>query len=104
MGSAIQLTAENFDETTSTGLCVVDFWAEWCGPCKMLTPIIEEIAEELEGKVVVAKGNVDDLPEQCVRFGVRNVPMIFILRDGQVVTQLSGMQSKAKIMDAIENA
>ena len=104
MSEVVQLSAEKFDEVTSNGLCLVNFWAPWCGPCKMLSPILDQIATEVGDKILIAKANVDDLPEQCVKFGVRNVPEILILRDGQVVSQLNGMQSKAKILDAINSA
>ena len=104
MSEVVHLSAEKFDEVTSNGLGLVDFWAPWCGPCKMLSPILDQIAEEVGDRILIAKANVDDLPEQCVKFGVRNVPEILILRDGQVVGQLNGMQSKAKILDAINSA
>ena len=104
MSEVVNLSAENFDEETSSGLCLVDFWAPWCGPCKMLSPILDQIAEEMGSQIRIAKANVDELPEQCVKYGVRNVPEILILRDGQVAAQLNGMQSKAKILDAINNA
>lgn len=104
MGSVVHLTAENFDEVVSNDFCLVDFWAEWCGPCKMLSPILDQVANEVEGQILIAKANVDDLQQQCVRYGIRNVPEILIFRDGQVVAQLNGMQTKAKILDAIANA
>ncbi len=104
MSEVVHLSAEKFDEVTANGLCLVDFWAPWCGPCKMLSPILDQIAAEVGDKILIAKANVDELPEQCVKFGVRNVPEILILRDGQVVAQLNGMQSKAKILDAVNNA
>ena len=103
MSEVMHLSADNFEEETSNGLCLVDFWATWCGPCKMLSPILDQIAQEVGDQIRIAKANVDDLPEQCVKFGVRNVPEILILRDGQVVSQLNGMQSKAKILDAINS-
>ena len=104
MSEVVHLSAEKFDEVIANGLCLVDFWAPWCGPCKMLSPILDQVAAEVGDKILIAKANVDELPNQCVKFGVRNVPEILILRDGQVVSQLNGMQSKAKILDAINNA
>ena len=101
MSEVVHLSAENFDETFSSGLCLVDFWAPWCGPCKMLSPILDQIAEEVGDQIKITKANIDDLPEQCVKYGIRNVPEILIFNDGQVVAQLNGMQSKAKILDAI---
>jgi thioredoxin 1 len=104
MSEVVHLSAENFDETISNGLCLVDFWAPWCGPCKMLSPILDQIAGEVGDQIKITKANIDDLPEQCVKYGIRNVPEILIFNDGQVVAQLNGMQSKAKILDAINNA
>ena len=104
MSKIVHLTAETFDEMVSNNFCLVDFWAEWCGPCKMLSPILDQIVEEVGDEIIIAKANVDELPQQCVRYGVRNVPEILIFRDGQVVAQLNGMQTKAKILDAIANA
>ena len=103
MSEVMHLSADNFEEETSNGLCLVDFWATWCGPCKMLSPILDQIAQEVGDQIRIAKANVDELPDQCVKFGVRNVPEILILRDGQVVSQLNGMQSKAKSLDAINS-
>ena len=82
MSEVVHLSAEKFDEVTSQGLCLVDFWAPWCGPCKMLSPILDQVAAEVGDKILIAKANVDELPGQCVKFGVRNVPEILILRDG----------------------
>ena len=104
MSEVVHLSAETFDEEISNGLCLVDFWAPWCGPCKMLSPILDQIAGEVDGQIKIAKANIDDLPEQCVKYGIRNVPEILIFNDGQVVAQLNGMQSKAKILDAINSA
>ena len=104
MSEIVHLTAETFDEMVSNNFCLVDFWAQWCGPCKMLSPILDQIVEEVGDEIIIAKANVDELPQQCVRYGVRNVPEILIFRDGQVVAQLNGMQTKAKILDAIANA
>lgn len=104
MKEVIHLSAEKFDEVTSKGICLIDFWAEWCGPCKMLAPILDQVAAEVGDKAIIAKANVDDVPEQCVKFGVRNIPAIFILKDGKIVSQLNGMQDKAKLLAAINNA
>ncbi len=104
MKEAVHLSAERFDEVTSKGVCLVDFWADYCGPCKMLAPILDQVAAEVGDKVLIAKANVAELPEQCVQFGVRNVPDMVILRDGKIVGRLTGMQTKAKILDAIAKA
>ena len=82
----ITLTKENFrEETTNTDLPVlVDFWASWCGPCRMLAPIVEQIAEEYEGKIKVGKVNVDEEPELAAAFNVSSIPTVVIIKDGAV--------------------
>lgn len=104
MSEAVHLSAEKFAEATAKGVCLVDFWAEWCGPCRMLGPVIEQVAAEAGEGVIVAKANVDELPDQAAQFGVRSVPTLVIMRDGKEVARLIGMQSKAKILDAIARA
>lgn len=103
-GKVIELTADNFYDQTSKGVVLVDFWAPWCGPCKMLGPVLENLANELEDKAIIAKVNVDDSPEIAQKFGVRSIPAIFIFKDGKAVEQFVGVQDKKKLIDAIENA
>ena len=102
---AERITAADFKEKVLKAQIpvLVDFYSDSCVPCKMLSPILDQIAQEVGDQIRIAKANVDELPDQCVKFGVRNVPEILILRDGQVVSQLNGMQSKAKILDAINS-
>ena len=76
---------------------VVDFWATWCGPCRMVGPVISELAEQYDGKIVVGKCDVEDNEELAVEFGIRNIPTILFFKNGQVVDKLVGAQSKAKI-------
>ena len=83
---------------------IVDFWAEWCGPCKMLTPIIEEVAKELSGKVVVGKLNVDESPETASRYGVTGIPTILLLKGGQIIEQQTGLLPKKALMSKISKA
>ena len=95
---AVQLTQENFDQISACGKSVlVDFWAPWCGPCRMIAPVIEDIAEEFEGKAVVAKVNVDDEPVLAQRFGVMSIPTLVVLKDGKVVEQAVGARGKADV-------
>ena len=88
----------NIDEVLASPQPVlIDFWATWCGPCRMLGPTVDEIASEYEGKVVVAKCNVDDCEDVAVRFGIRNIPTLLYFKDGQLVDRTSGLVSKAEI-------
>ena len=84
------------------GVAVVDFWAEWCGPCRMIGPIIEELAKEYDGKVTVGKLDVDQNPEVSMKFGVRSIPTILILKDGEVVDKQIGVTTKQNLADKIE--
>ncbi|HPN84422.1 MAG TPA: thioredoxin [Victivallales bacterium] len=104
MSGAKKLDAANFDQETKGKLVLVDFWAEWCGPCKMMIPVLDQVAAEVGDKAVVAKVNVDEAQELAVKFSVRSIPALFILKDGQVVWQAVGVQSKKALVDAIESA
>lgn len=84
------------------GVSVVDFWAEWCGPCRMIAPIIEELAKEYDGKVTIGKLDVDQNPEVSMNFGIRSIPTILILRDGEVVDKQIGVTTKQNLADKIE--
>lgn len=96
MGKAIVLTDANFDEVINSGKPVlVDFWAEWCGPCKMIGPVVEELAGDYEGKAVVAKLNVDENPTVTAKFGVRNIPTLLVFKGGQVVDKQIGAVPKS---------
>ena len=81
----IHLTNEAFDKATASGLAMVDFWATWCGPCKMLSPVIDGLADRYEGKVLVGKVNTDEQPELAVRFGVMSIPTVIFLKDGKEI-------------------
>ena len=81
---------------------VVDFWAEWCGPCKQLSPVVDELAEEMKDSVKVVKVNIDEAPEAPTKFGVRGVPTLMIFKDGQVVDTRVGGMPKSQLQDWIE--
>lgn len=101
----ITLTIENFNEEVyeSDKPVLIDFWASWCGPCKMLGPIIEEIAEEFEGAVKVGKVNVDEQPELAQRYGIESIPTLVYIKDGQIVSQSAGFRPKAQIETMLRN-
>lgn len=94
----MDLTNKNFDSVIGNGVTLVDFWADWCGPCKMQAPVIDELGDKYEGKVTVAKLNVDDEPSIAARFGVMSIPTLIVYRQGEEVTRRVGVQS----MDQLE--
>ena len=101
MGSISQLTESTFDEEVvgSTEPVLVDFWAEWCGPCKMVAPILEEIATEQAGKVRVAKVNVDENPGLATKFNVMSIPTMIVFKDGQEAQRLIGARGKPQLLE-----
>ncbi len=100
---AFEFTDTNFKEAAldTDGVAVVDFWAEWCGPCRMISPIIEELATEYDGKAVIGKVNVDHNPEISTKYGVRSIPTILILKNGEVVDKHVGVTTKQQLTDKI---
>ncbi|MBQ6917359.1 MAG: thioredoxin [Prevotella sp.] len=97
------MTKENFAELKAGNLpLVVDFWATWCGPCRMVAPIIEELAAQYDGKIVVGKCDVEDNEDLAAEFGIRNIPTILFFKNGEVVDKLIGAQSKGKFEEKFE--
>ncbi len=100
---ALILTNENFDEVINgTKPVLVDFWATWCGPCKMLAPTIEELAEELKDEVVVAKLDVDKAQQIAMKYGVMSIPTLVLFNGGKEVKRTVGFQPKAKLLDFLK--
>ncbi len=99
----VQITTENF-ESMKNGQqpLVVDFWATWCGPCRMIAPVIEELAKEYDGRITVGKCDVEENDDIAMEFGIRNIPTILFFKGGQVVDKLVGAASKAKIQEKFE--
>ncbi len=96
MGKTLELNDSNFDQAIKGDKPVlVDFWAEWCGPCKMIGPVVEELAGDYEGKAVVAKVNVDENPEVAGRYGIRSIPTLLVFKGGQIVDKQVGAVPKS---------
>lgn len=99
--SVLHMNTEDFENIVLTEKkpTIVDFWAVWCGPCKMLAPTVEELGSELEGKAFVGKVDVDENRELAVKYGVMSIPTVIYFKDGEEVTRLVGVQSKEKLLD-----
>ncbi len=103
--SALHMSSEDFKKIVEggNGAAVVDFWATWCGPCKMLGPTIEELADELEGQAVVGKVDVDENRDLASQFGVMSIPTVVFFKDGKEVSRLVGVQSKEKLLETVKS-
>lgn len=98
----ITLNQQNFDEITSKGVVLVDFWATWCGPCKMMAPNVEEIATEYKGKVTVGKVDVDECQELATRFGIMSIPTLIVFKDGEKKEVIVGYRLKMQIAQVLD--
>lgn len=99
--AATVLTKDNFEKEVATGLTLVDMWAEWCGPCKMIGPIVEELAEEMSGKLKVGKLDVDSEPELAGLYGVQSIPTLLLFKDGKLIDRTVGAVPKAVLIDFV---
>ncbi|MBI4247070.1 MAG: thioredoxin [Candidatus Rokubacteria bacterium] len=102
--STVHLTEQNFDEALAAnpGLLMVDFWAEWCGPCRAIAPVLEELAGGSGGRVSLAKVNVDENPGLAARYGIRSIPTILLVKDGKVADHVIGAVPKAQLQKKLD--
>ncbi|MCS4503744.1 Thioredoxin 1 [wastewater metagenome] len=100
----VSITDGNFEDEVlkADGPVLVDFWAEWCGPCKMIAPVLEQVAEEYAGKLKVCKLNIDDNPETAPKYGVRGIPTLMVFRSGDVADTKVGALSKAQLTQFVD--
>lgn len=100
---ALQITDATLNEVLATDkLVVLDFWAEWCGPCKMIGPIIDELSEEYKDRAVIGKVNVDDNDETTSKYGIRNIPTVLLIKNGEVVDKIVGAANKSLFVEKID--
>ncbi len=104
MSNVAEITTGNFDDTVKEGVTLIDFWAEWCGPCKMVSPIIDEIAADYEGKAKVGKINIDNESEIAARFNVSSIPTLMVFKNGAEERRFVGVTQKTLLTEALDAA
>ncbi|MDD4505913.1 MAG: thioredoxin [Sulfurospirillaceae bacterium] len=103
MGKYLELNASNFDSTVAEGVSLVDFWAPWCGPCRMIAPVIEELAADFDGKAKICKVNTDEEQDVAIKYGIRSIPTILFFKNGELVDQMIGASSKQVLADKVNS-
>ncbi|RXJ84618.1 thioredoxin [Arcobacter cloacae] len=101
MGKYIELNQNNMEDTIKEGVSLVDFWAPWCGPCRMISPVIDQLAVEFEGKAKICKVNTEEEADLTAQYQVRSIPTILFFKDGKIVDQLIGATTKAKLEEKL---
>lgn len=104
MSNAVELTTDNFEATVGTGVSLVDFWAEWCGPCKMIAPALDELSGDYEGKATICKVNVDTASELAQKFAVQSIPTLLVMKDGEEQQRFIGVTAKDELAAALDAA
>lgn len=100
--NVVNLTAEGFEKAVTKGLVLVDFWADWCAPCRIQSPILDDVASAISDKVTIAKLNVDKFPAIATRFGVRSIPTMLLFKNGKMIKQFVGVQQKQTLLNAVD--
>ncbi|GAA5344968.1 thioredoxin [Planifilum fimeticola] len=99
----VEVTDQNFSDEVKSGTVLVDFWAPWCGPCKMIAPVLEELDSEIGDQLKIAKLNVDNNPETAGRFGVMSIPTLMVFKDGEMVSKMVGFQPKEQLREWLDS-
>jgi thioredoxin 1 len=102
MSTELIITDANFDTETSNGITLIDFWAAWCGPCKMQGPIVEQVAEKMAGKAKVGKCNVDEQQGTAAKFGIQSIPTLIIFKDGKEVERMVGLRTEGDLVEKLD--
>ncbi len=102
--SVQHISSNDFASTIESGVTLVDFYAQWCGPCKMLAPILDKVATELDGKAKVAKVDIDEAMDLATRYGVQSIPTLIVFKNGEVISQTLGAQTKNALISMVEKA